>query len=93
MYDHLTYACGIFIHMDVGGKMMLLLCIIGSILLGFLLFASFGNFGVIIMGGILLGCMFRGLYLLSRIHTHLFQDVPKKDKVKEAYRRYLEEGK
>ena len=72
---------------------MLLLCIIGSILLGLILFGAFGYFGALIMGSILLGCVFRGLYLLTNIHKHLLQDVPKKDKVKEAYRRYLEEGK
>ena len=74
---------------------MILVCsIIGSIILimilGTLLGPYFGGFIVI---GILLGCMFRGLYLLSRIHTKLTKDEPKKDKVKEAYRRYLEEGK
>ena len=73
--------------------MVLFLSIIGSIILGFLLFACFGYMSAIIMAGIFMGCMFRGLYLINKIHTHLFKDVPKKDKVKEAYRRYLEEGK
>ena len=74
--------------------MILLYSIIGGIVLiialGMLLGPSFASLVAI---GILLGCMFRGLYLISKIHTQLFRDEPKKDKVKEAYRRYLEEGK
>ncbi len=38
--------------------------------------------------GIVLGCLFRGLYLLYEIHEQI---VPKKDKVQAAVNRHLEE--
>ena len=45
---------------------------------------------VIVLGGIALGCIFRGLYMLNEIHEQI---VPKEDKVKEAVKRHLEERK
>ena len=47
-------------------------------------------FAVIVLGGIALGCIFRGLYMLNEIHEQI---VPKEDKVKEAVKRHLEERK
>ena len=47
-------------------------------------------FAIIVLGGIALGCLFRGLYMLYEIHEQL---VPKDDKVQAAVKRHLEERK
>lgn len=47
-------------------------------------------FAIIVLGGIVLGCLFRGLYLLYVIHEQI---VPKDDMVKAAVKRYLNERK
>lgn len=44
----------------------------------------------IIAFGIVVGCLFRGLYLLNEIRNGL-EISPKKDKVQEAYENHLKE--
>ncbi len=87
---------GIFSHIDKRGdeKLIVLLCILGCMFFGIFAFAIFGDvFGVAIVLGIVLGCLVRSLYLITKIHNHLLKDEPKKDKVKEAYQKYLQESK
>jgi len=45
----------------------------------------------VIAFGIVLGCLFRGIYLLNDIGKRLSKIEPKNDKVKDALDRYLEE--
>ncbi|MFJ7732609.1 hypothetical protein ACIQXF_12010 [Lysinibacillus sp. NPDC097231] len=69
--------------------MYLFLSIILSLVLGWILVLMVGPFlGGLIAIGIVMGCIFRGLYLLNDIHKKI---VPKSDKVEEAYKNYLEE--
>ncbi|TMU85217.1 hypothetical protein FGG79_15185 [Bacillus sp. BHET2] len=70
--------------------MYLLISIILSSILGFLLWMT-GPLGGIVAFGIVVGCIFRGLYLLNDIHTRISSISPKEDKAQKAYREYLEE--
>ena len=45
----------------------------------------------IIVFGIVIGCLFRGLYLLNDIHKRILTISPKKDKVQEALENHLKE--
>lgn len=47
--------------------------------------------GGIIAFAIVVGCLFRGLYLLNSINNRLDSIAPHKDKVQDAYDKYLEE--
>jgi hypothetical protein len=69
--------------------MKLLSLIIISVILGYILFMMGPIVGGFIAFGIVQGCIFRGLYLLNDIHKRLFGDLPKRDKVKQAYENYL----
>jgi hypothetical protein len=68
----------------------LLSSIVLATILGFLLLIA-GQVGVLIAFGIVLGCLFRGLYLLNDISKRLSKVTPKSDKVKDALERHLEE--
>jgi Flp pilus assembly protein TadB len=71
--------------------MYLLIAIILSVVLGYLL-SWFGPFiGVLLAFGIIVGCLFRGLYLLNDIHKRLSKALPKEDRVQMAYKQYLGE--
>ena len=67
--------------------MYLLISIVLSAILGLILLMM-GPFGGVIAFGIVLGCLFRGLYLLKDIHSIIVP--PKKDKVQVAYDSYIE---
>ncbi len=41
--------------------------------------------------GIVVGCIFRGLYLLTDIHKRVSNVLLKEDKAQKAYKDYLEE--
>lgn len=69
--------------------MYLVLSIILASLLGFGLLMAGPFVGGVIAFGILAGCLFRGLYLLSDIHRRLVKDLPIQDKAKEVYEEYL----
>ena len=71
--------------------MYLLLSIILSAVLGFILLMMGPLVGGIVAFGVVIGCIFRGLYLLSDIHKRISNILPKEDKVQKAYREYLEE--
>ena len=60
--------------------MYLLLSIILATFLGVLLSELDVFIGVIIAFGIVLGCLFRGIYLLNDIRERLSEFVPKSDK-------------
>ncbi len=62
--------------------------ILGSTVLSILLFMINPFVAAIVLSGIVVGCLLRGLYLLKEIHEKL---IPKADKVKAAVRRHLEE--
>lgn len=70
--------------------MYLFLSIILSVILGVILLMMGPVVGGIVAFGIVVGCMFRGLYLLNDIHRRL---APKEDKVEKAYLEYLEENR
>lgn len=70
--------------------MKLFLSIIGSIFLSIILFMFQPFIAAVVVSGILLGCVVRGLFLLFEIHKVLVP--PKEDKVKAAVRQYLEES-
>jgi hypothetical protein len=69
----------------------LLLSIFLSAILGFVLFTMGPLVGGILAFAIVMGCIFRGLYLLNDIHKRISSEIPAKDKAKEAYERYLKE--
>ncbi|WP_442599849.1 hypothetical protein [Neobacillus sp. D3-1R] len=71
--------------------MYLLLCIILSAILGYVLLMMGPLVGGIIAFAIVVGCMFRGLYLLNNIHKRISTLAPSKDRVKEAYDQYIKE--
>jgi len=62
--------------------------ILGSTVLSILLFMINPFVAAIVLSGIVVGCLLRGLYLLKEIHEKL---IPKADEVKAAVRRHLEE--
>ena len=69
----------------------LILLIVLSSILGFVLLMIEPIFGGIIAFGIVLGCIFRGLYLINDIHKRISEKYPKEDKTQKALREYLEE--
>ncbi|RSL35240.1 hypothetical protein D7Z54_01335 [Salibacterium salarium] len=71
--------------------MYLLLSIVLSSILGWVLLMMGPLVGGFIAFGIVVGCLFRGLYLLIDIHKKLSTISPNKDKVQEAYDNYLKE--
>ncbi|SES62976.1 hypothetical protein SAMN05216389_101147 [Oceanobacillus limi] len=73
--------------------MYLLISIILGALLGYVLLIMGPLVGGIIAFGIVVGCLFRGLYLLNEIHKKIAAISPHEDKVQRAYREYLEEKK
>lgn len=68
--------------------MKLFLSIIFSTVLSIVLFAFQPFLAAVILSGIAIGALLRGVYLLHAIHDHL---IPKEDKVQAAVRRYHEE--
>ncbi|VDG97957.1 Uncharacterised protein [Lysinibacillus sphaericus] len=48
-------------------------------------------FGGVLAFGIVVGCLFWGLYMLFDIHKTIHASSPKKDKVQKAYEQYLNE--
>lgn len=72
--------------------MKLFMSILVSCFLGTILF-SMGSLGAIIGFGIVVGILFRGLYLINDIHKRLSRVTPKPDKVKDALEDYLNERK
>lgn len=62
--------------------------ILGSTVLSIILFMIHPFVAAIVLTGIVVGCLLRGLYLLKEIHEKL---IPKEDKVQAAVRRHLEE--
>jgi hypothetical protein len=73
------------------GIMYLLLSIVLSAILGLVLFTMGPLVGGGIAFGIVMGCIFRGLYLLNDIHKSILSTSPKKDKIQQAYENYLKE--
>ncbi|MDO6655707.1 hypothetical protein [Anaerobacillus sp. 1_MG-2023] len=71
--------------------MYLLLSIFLASILGFILMMTGPLVGGIVAFGIVAGCLFRGLYLLHDIHHRVSKITPERDKVKEAYQKYLNE--
>jgi hypothetical protein len=71
--------------------MYLLLSIFLSATLGFVLLMMGPVVGGVIAFGILVGCLFRGMYLLSDIHKRLSTILPKRDKVQEVYDEYIKD--
>lgn len=70
--------------------MYLLLSIVLSTILGLVLLFLGTYLAGIIAFGIVVGCLFRGLYLLNEIRNGL-EIPPKKNKVQVAYENYLKE--
>ncbi|QOR64712.1 hypothetical protein IM538_12635 [Cytobacillus suaedae] len=70
--------------------MYLILSMVLSALLGFVLFIIEPLAGGIIAFGIVVGCTFRGLYLLTDIHKRMSSISPSKSRVEKAYEDYLE---
>ncbi|MFC2949383.1 hypothetical protein [Virgibacillus sediminis] len=71
--------------------MYLLLSIILSGVLGYLFLMMGPLVGGIAAFGVVVGCMFRGLYLLNDIHKRISNVTPEEDKAELAYKEYLEE--
>ncbi|WP_430789114.1 hypothetical protein VBD025_02815 [Virgibacillus flavescens] len=71
--------------------MYLLLSIILSVILGWVLWMMGPLVGGIIAFGVVVGCIFRGLYLLIDIQQRTSTITPNKDKVQETYDSYLKE--
>ncbi len=71
--------------------MYLILSVVLSTILGFVLLMMGPIVGGIIAFGIIIGCIFRGMYLLNDIHNRISTILPKKDKVQEAYDNHLKE--
>lgn len=72
--------------------MYLLLSIVLSVTLGWVLLMMGPLVGGIIAFGIVTGCLFRGLYLLIDLHKRISTISDNKDKVQDAYEKYLKEG-
>lgn len=66
------------------------LSIVLSAIGGLVLFMLGPLVGGIIAFGIVVGCLFRGLYLLNEIHKKVVIISPKKDQVQLAYDQYIE---
>lgn len=71
--------------------MYLLLSMLLSAILGFILLMMGPYVAGIIAFGIVVGCLFRGLYLLNDMHKRILTISPKKDKVQEAFDNHLKE--
>lgn len=71
--------------------MYLIVSIVLATVLGLLLGMMGPLVGGFITFGIIVGCLFRGLYLLSDIRKRLSNEPPNYDKVKDAYETYLKE--
>lgn len=71
--------------------MYLILSIVLATILGYLLLMMGPLVGGCIAFGIVVGCLFRGLYLLNDISKRFSKVSPKPDKVKDAYEKYLKE--
>lgn len=71
--------------------MKLFLSIVLATILGYLLLMMGPLLGGLIAFGIVVGTLFRGLYLLNDISNRLSKVAPKSDKVKDAYDNYLKE--
>lgn len=70
--------------------MYLLISIILSSVLGLVLMMMGPLVGGIVAFGIVVGCIFRGLYLINDIHKRISKIYPKEDKSQKALREYLE---
>lgn len=69
--------------------MKLFWSILFSSLLGYILFMFGPLYGGIMAFGILFGCMFRGLYLLSQLHKKISQATIEKTLVPQESRRII----
>lgn len=69
----------------------LILSIVLSSILGLILLMIDPFIGGIIAFGIVLGCIFRGLYLINDIHKRIAEKYPKESKSQKALREFLEE--
>lgn len=65
----------------IGGFHVFILSIILATLLGYILLMMGPLVGGLISFGIVVGCLFRGIYLLSDIHNMLETLIPKPDRV------------
>ncbi|WP_186577187.1 hypothetical protein [Aquibacillus kalidii] len=65
--------------------MYLLLSIILSTILGLILFYMPAQAGSIITFGIVIGCLFRAVYLLHDIQKRIASKIPKKNILQETY--------
>ncbi|MBM6617861.1 hypothetical protein [Bacillus suaedaesalsae] len=71
--------------------MYLFLSIILATVLAYILWIVDPFVAGIVGFGIVVGCIFRGLYLLNDLHKRISKFVPKEDKAQEVYNKYLEE--
>lgn len=71
--------------------MYLFLSIILATILGYILLMMGPLVGGLIAFGIVVGCLFRGMYLLSDIHKKLDMIIPKQDRVDQAIAHYMKE--
>lgn len=71
--------------------MFLFVLILLGIILAAILFSLGPVVGGIIGSGIVLGVLFRGLYFLYDINLRISEINPKRDKVEEAYLKYVGE--
>jgi len=71
--------------------MKLFLSIVLATIFGYLLLMMGPLVGGLIAFGIVVGSLFRGLYLLNDLSNRLSKLAPKSDKVKDAYDNYLKE--
>ena len=60
-----------------------------SLMLGYVLLMLGPLAGGVIAFGLVMGTLFRGLYLLNDIHKRLKEMAPGKDRVGEVYEEYL----
>lgn len=70
--------------------MKLILFILGASFVGYIIFSMGTEIGIIVSFGVVAGCLFRGLYLLTAIRNKLNKLVPDTDKATDAYKSYLE---
>jgi hypothetical protein len=70
----------------------LILSIVLSTILGFLLLMTGPLIGGVLAFGIVVGCLFRGLYILNDLSKRLSEVAPKTNKVKDVYTNYLKEN-
>lgn len=71
--------------------MNLVFSIFLSLLLGYVLLMMGPLAGGVIAFGLVMGTLFRGLYVLNDIHKRLKQMAPGKNRVGEVYEEYLKE--